>query len=168
MNEIEQKALNALKVVIPFLEKYNFRWVITGGFACYVYGVKRPIMDIDIDIETSKDSSDFKSLIGDLRDYVTESPEHFVDQNYDNYNFEITINGVVVDVCPMTEMKIFDKATTTYINFYKAGFPEHEIREWNGFKLPLLSKELIIKNKEILVLQRESDVKDIQELKALL
>ena len=67
----------------------------------------------------------------------------------------------------MEEMKIFDKSSGTYEKFYKDGFPEIEHIEYGGLKLPLLSKELIIKNKEMLVWQRETDLKDIQELKKL-
>jgi hypothetical protein len=35
----EQKgAYDALTFIMPELEKRALRWVITGGFACYVYG----------------------------------------------------------------------------------------------------------------------------------
>ena len=167
MNNKEQKALAALHFIIPILEKYNFKWVITGGFACHLYGVERNMTDIDIDIDTSKNSIDFKSFVKDLEKYTTQKLEHFVDQNYDNYNFEITMDGQVIDICPMKEMKIFDKNTDKYVNFYK-GFPEFKTTDFQELKLPVLSKELIIKNKEMLVWQRESDLKDISELKRLI
>lgn len=163
-----KKALNALNKIIPLLEKYNFQWLITGGFASYVYGVKRPITDIDIDICTSKDSESFKNLIKDLSPFITQPLENFVDQNYNNYNFEIEIEGQVVDICSSEEMNIYNKKTQQYENFYARAFPKPEIMEWNKLKLPLLPKDLIIKNKEMLVWQRESDLKDIKELKSIL
>ncbi len=168
MVEKKEAALHALNYIIPFLEKYNLKWAITGGFACFVYGVPREITDIDIDIDTSKDKTEFQNFMNDLTERISQPMIHFVDQNYDNYNFEITIEGQVIDICPMKEMNVFDKNTGSYQPFYANGFPEIETVEWNGLKIPLLSKRLIIKNKEMLPFQRESDLKDIEGLKKLL
>jgi hypothetical protein len=163
----QQKAHDALAFIIPRIEERKMRWVITGGFACYAYGVKRRLSDIDIDIDTSKESDVFKEFVRFLEPHTTQPLEHLVDQNYDNYNFEITINDQVVDICPMAEMNIFDKESGKYVNFYKGGFPRVEIVDFFGLKLPLLAKDLIIKNKEMLVSQRESDLADIKGLQAL-
>ncbi len=165
--EKEKKALVALNLLIPLLTKRNFRWCITGGFACCVYGVKRELTDIDVDIETTRESPSFQGLVSELTPYITQPLEHFVDKNYDNYNFEITIEGQVIDICPMTEMKVFNKKEGIYECFYQAGFPTIETVDFFGLKVPLLSKKLIIKNKEMLVWQRESDLRDIEALKEL-
>lgn len=148
MTPEQQKAYDALAYIIPILEKFNFRWCITGGFACYVYGVPRNITDIDIDIEVSKNDPSFQEFLKVIEQNITSPLEHFVDQNYDNYNVGV-LN--ILDICPMAEMNIFIKEKAEYENFYKDGFPNIEIREFQGFKLPLLSKQLIIKNKEMLV-----------------
>ncbi len=167
-NDKETKALAALNLVIPLLTKRKFRWCITGGFACYVYGVKRKLSDIDIDIDTTKDSTEFQDFLAELAPCITQSLEHFVDQNYDNYNFEITIGGQVVDICPMVEMEVFTKISGSYAPFYGGVFPDIEMVDFFGLKLPLLSKELVIKNKEMLVWQRESDIQDIKGLQELM
>ena len=172
MEAIEQaerlKAKEALAFIVPILEKYNFRWVITGGFAAYAYGVPRKLFDIDIDIETNKDDPKFKQFVGELTPHITQQLEHFVDQNYDNYNFEITYGAQLIDICPMTDLKIFNKEAGGYEEFYKNGYPQTEEIDFEGIKLPLLSKELVIKNKEMLVWQRDIDHRDIAGLKALL
>jgi hypothetical protein len=164
----EQQALSALTTIIPVLEKYGFKWVITGGFACYVYGVPRELTDIDIDIDISGADPRFQEFVKELEPYITQPLEHFVDQNYDNYNFALTINEQLVDVCPMKEMKIINTATGKYEPFYDKGFPETETGTFFGMELPLLSRELIIKNKEMLVLKRESDISDIAGLHMLI
>ena len=161
----EQQAVEALKVIISLLDTYKFKWVITGGFASHVYGVKRPITDIDFDIDTSKDSPDFQAFMKDLQKFITQPLEHFVDQNYDNYTFEVTLHDIVVDICPMAEMNVYDKTASKYVHFYESGFPAFEEVLWNGLKLNVLSKDLIIKNKEMLVWQRESDMKDVRGLR---
>lgn len=166
-NKKEEKALKALSFVIPLLSKYHFRWVITGGFACYVYGVKRALTDIDIDIDTDRNDASFQSFLEDLRPFITQDIEHFVDENYDNYNVEITYEEQVVDICPMAQLKIFDASKNAYKHFYENGFPLIEKVNFHGMALPLLSKNLIIKNKEMLVWQRESDHRDIEGLRKL-
>ncbi len=162
------RARAALAYIIPILAKYRFRWVITGGFAAYVFGVDRDITDIDIDIDTSKDAPEFQAFVEDVRPFMTQELEHYVDQNYDNYNFEVTYGGQIIDICPMAEMNVTDKLPGAYVHFYKDGFPEMETVPFHGFDLPLLSKRLIIKNKEMLVWQRESDHRDIAGLREIM
>lgn len=162
------QAFKALQKVIPLLEAHNFRWVITGGFACYVYGVDREITDIDIDIDTSKDNADFQSFMKELEPYITQPLMNYIDQNYNNYNFEATLDNVVVDICPMSQLKVFNKEINAYELCYKNGFPPYELTPFCGISLPLLSKTEIIKDKEKLVWQRESDLRDIEGLKELL
>lgn len=166
MDAEQKKAYEALSFIIPLLQKHNLQWVITGGFACYVYGVPRQLTDIDIDVNASKDTPAFKQFYEELKQYLTQPLKHFVDQNYDNYNFEVTIQGQVVDICPMAEMKVINKQSGQYENFYE-GFPQVEFKNFNGLELPLLAKDLIIKNKEMLVFQRESDRADVAGLRAL-
>jgi len=171
MSNIEEKRLKALKAleqVIPLLEARDFKWVITGGFACYVYGVDREITDIDIDIDTTKDDSHFQSFIKALSPYITQPLENYVDQNYNNYNFEATFDELVVDICPMAELKVFNKEIGAYEPCYKNGFPSLELVNFCGIDLPLLSKTEIIKDKQKLVWQRESDHRDIEGLKQLI
>jgi hypothetical protein len=167
MNPEEQGAHNALTKIIPEVEALNCRWVITGGFACYVYGVKRKLTDIDIDIDISKDDPKFKAMLEDLRLFITQPLMHFVSKAYDNYNAELTISNQIIDICTMPELKIFDKELSGYRLFYSQGFPDVEMVNFYGLTLPLMSKELIIKNKEM-ILRDKYDARDIEGLRALL
>jgi len=166
-NKMRNQAIETLQFIIPIINKYNFRWVITGGFATVVHGVKRPITDIDIDIDTTRHSKEFQEFYSELQPYITQPLEHFVDQNYDNYNFEITYKNIVVDICPMAELSIYNQLSKQYELFYQNGYPETEIVDFHGIALPLLSKKMIILNKQMLVWQRDSDRQDIAELSRL-
>lgn len=163
-----KQASDALGFIIPILEKFNFRWVITSGFACYVYGVDRILTDIDIDIDISKDSAEFQQFLKEVEPCISQPLENFVDANYDNYNFELTYQGQIIDICSMAELKIFDQAQGVYLSFYKNGFPPVEMVEFEGFTLPLLSKRAVIANKEILTDKDEWQERDIRELRKLL
>jgi len=166
--EEHQKAKSALKFIVPIIEKYEFRWVITGGFACYVYGIDRLLTDIDIDLDTSKDSSEFKHFMKDVESSISQPLEHFVDENYDNYNFELIYEDQIIDICPMADLKIFNQDKKTYVPFYQTDFPPIEFTDFEGFTLPLLSKQAIINNKEMLTLKDKWQIRDIAELRKLL
>lgn len=168
MTPDQRRAHAALSFVIPEIEKRSLPWVITGGFACYAYGVPRKLTDIDIDIGTSKDSDTFKDLILFLDPHIIQPLERLLDQNYDNYNFEIAIDGQIVDICPMAELKIFDKHLDAYVPFYGGNFPRIETVDFFGLALNLLAKDLIVKNKEMLRWQRDSDLQDIVGLQELM
>ena len=163
----EKAALEALRFVIPLLESIHVRWVITGGFACYVYGVKRKLTDIDIDIAISKDDPRFIDFMKSLEPNVTQPLKHFVSDAYDNYNLEATISGQIIDVCTMPDLKIFDKIAGSYKPFYENGFPETEVVDFHGISLPLLSKKLVIDNKES-IMRDEWDARDAEDLRALI
>src|SRR6185503_19401612 len=98
-----------------------------------------------------KEDEKFKDLYTALASKMTQPLEHLLDQNYDNYNFEITVNGVIEDICPMREMNVFNKTAKIYENFYLDGFPRIELVDFHSLTLPLLAKDLIIKNKDMLV-----------------
>jgi hypothetical protein len=163
----EKAAVDALRFVIPLLESMKVRWVITGGFACYVYGVKRKLTDIDIDIDISKDNPGFATFVKSVEPYITQPLMHYVSDSYDNYNLEATVSGQILDICTMPELKMFDKATATYQTFYKNGFPNIENADFHGIALPLLSKDLIILNKEA-IMRDEWDARDIEGLRTLI
>ncbi len=163
----ERIAVDALKFIIPLIEKRNFHWLITGGFASYVYGVKRDLTDIDIDIATEARTPAFKDFLKEIKPHITQNLEHYVDQNYDNYNFEITYNSQMIDICPSQNLKIFNETSNQYELFYKERFPRPEMKNFHDLQLPLLPKKLIIKNKEMLIWKRETDIEDIKGLKNL-
>ena len=161
------KAKAALGFIIPLLEKYNFKWVITGGFACYVYGVDRLLTDIDIDIATSKDSTEFKQFMQDVHEHITQPLINYVDANYNNYNFELTYHAQIIDICPMDELLIYNPASGRYVPFYIEGFPPIETVMFEGYKLPLLSKRAIIANKEALTAKDKWQQRDIDALRKI-
>jgi len=163
-----KRARAALEFIVPILGRYKFEWVITGGFACYAYGVDRLLTDIDIDIQTGKDSAEFQDFLRELGPYITQPLENFVDDNYDNYNFELTYEGQIIDICPMADLKIFNPDIKAYEPFYKNGFPPIELTDFEGFTLPLLSKRAVIENKEMLTTKDEWQIRDINELRKLL
>lgn len=164
----KEKALKALKYITPLLDKYKFKWVLTGGFASYIHGAKRSITDIDLDIFASKDDEGFKKFLEEILPYSKDGLEHFQDTNYDNYSIEIDIEGQIIDICPTKELMIFSEKENKFISipFYTKSF-KPVIKHFEGLELPLLSIENIIENKDMLKWKRQRDLDDIKKLRNL-
>jgi hypothetical protein len=163
----KERAVVALKYIMPFLEKYDFKWCISGGLACHIYGVDRPITAIDIDIETTKDDPRIKSLASAVKEFITLPFQLWIDKNYDNWVMDVTVNGQLLSICTTQELKLFNKETSQYELFYKNGIPEPNIVDFGGLKLPLSPKQWTLKMKKALAHMKPIDKKDISEMEQI-
>lgn len=165
----KEKAVAALRYIVPLLKKYNFRWCISGGFACFVYGVKRPIPDIDIDIEADKNDGKFRRFLDDIERFTTLPFQRWItnDKNYDNWVMEVTIQGQVLSICTTKNLKLLNRESGKYELFYKTGIPDPTIVAFEGLKLPLSPKEWVIKMKEALAKKKAIDNSDIRNMQRL-
>lgn len=164
----EERAYSALRYVTPFLKKRRLKWLISGGFACYLYGVKRPIGDIDIDIEADKDDENFKKIIEDVKEFTKFPFQLWIDKNYDNWVMNVVVSGQVLSICSTKNLKFFNKKSGRYEVFYKKGIPDPEMIGFNDLQIPLLPKSLVIKMKEGLAKKKQIDKNDIVEMKKLI
>ena len=106
-----EQTRKALDFIVPLITNMDVPWIITGGFACYVYGVERSLSDIDIDFNCAHNDPKFVKFLQQLEDFITQPLIHLQDDDYDNYNFEATIDGVTFDCCPGDDLKLFDPET---------------------------------------------------------
>ena len=154
--------LKALAFAVPLFDQTGLPWIITGGFACYVYGVERDLSDIDIDLDCGHAHPAFQSLLQTLEPFITMPLTHYTSDRYDNYNAEAVIDNTLFDFCSGDDLKVFDPATGRHELFYAAGFPQPVRVNFHGFNLPLLPPDLIIANKRQLM--RPIDITDIAGL----
>ncbi|MDP3987061.1 MAG: hypothetical protein Q8P81_02435 [Nanoarchaeota archaeon] len=166
----EEKAEVALRYIMPLLKKYNFKWCISGSFACYLYGVKRPIGDIDIDVEADEKDKDFRSLVNDVKGYTTDFPfQLWIDENYDNWVMNVVVSGQLLSICSTKNLKLFNKEKGEYGLFYENGkIPTPRILSFRNIKIPISQPEYVIRMKEALAVKKQADKKDISEMKKLL
>ncbi len=163
----ETKAAQALQYIIPILEQQHLKWVISGGFACYLYGVKRPIGDIDIDVEADKDDEAFQQLVAAVKEYTAFPFQLWIDGNYDNWVMNVEIDGQVLSICSTENLKLFNAAAGQYEVFYQDGIPQPEMITFMGMSLPVSPKPWVIKMKEALAHKEAIDQTDIAEMKQL-
>lgn len=97
----------ALKWIAAILRKNNVPFQITGGLAAHIYGSKRPINDIDIDIPEKY----FDTIIRDINQYIIYGPAHYQDERWDLQLITLNYHGQEIDIGGSSQTKIKDIRT---------------------------------------------------------
>lgn len=146
----------ALKWITDILQKHDIPFQITGGFAANIYGTKRELADIDIEIPAAA----FDDVFAEVRDYIIYGPENYKDENWDLLLMTLKYKGQEVDICD-SNPKIFNKLTgewdETSVDLSKA-----VLKEVFGIQIPVVPIEDLIKYKK--KLGREVDLIDVKEM----
>ena len=101
---MNNKLKNALEWIVPILKRHNIPFQISGGLAANIYGAKRPVNDIDLDIPENK----MEILLPDIKKYITFGPAHFKDERWDLKLITLNYNGQEIDIGGAYKVKIFD------------------------------------------------------------
>lgn len=107
---MEEKIINALKWLIPILNKNNIPYRIGGGFASYVYGSKRPINDIDISLSGEY----FDIIVSETKNYITSGPKHYINEKWDCYTLSLNYEGQEMDITDIDTLRMSNKEQTEW------------------------------------------------------
>lgn len=144
----KEQIVAALKYISPLFTKYKFNWCISEGLARYIYGIDDNILEIAIDLDVNKDDDKFKEFLKEIKDKITLPLNHWHDKVYEHYVMEVTIDEMILSICPTKNMNIFNKTSGEYELFYKDGVPEPNMVNFEGLEIPLLQKVRFVKMEE--------------------
>ncbi|HYK08051.1 MAG TPA: hypothetical protein VEW42_00955, partial [Candidatus Eisenbacteria bacterium] len=137
-----------LHYISPIFAKYNFRWCISEGLTRYIYGISDNVQEIAIDLDVNKDDEKFKEFLKEIKDKITLPLNHWHDKVYEHYVMEVTVDGMILSICPTQNMNIFNKSSGQYELFYKEGVPTPNMVVFEGLEIPLLPKDRFVKMEE--------------------
>ncbi len=139
------------KEMLQILLEENVKFIIVGAYALAVYGYPRATGDIDIWIEAEKDNS--KKIINSLIKFGAPL-ENITEKDFQQEDviFQIGVAPRRIDIITSIDGVEFDEA-----------YKDKIIIEINGLKIPILSFEKLIKNKEST--GREKDKLDAKMLR---
>jgi len=129
----------ALNWILPILNNVEAPFHITGGLAAHLYGAKRPVNDIDIDLP----SNFLDSISPELTKYTQFAPQRHRDTTWDLFVTTLDYEGQLIDLTGDMDAYVSNKLTGNWdpiaMNFddvvWVAAF---------GHKLPLKNpKDLI-------------------------
>ena len=153
LSEIQKKVL--IQIAKTFKEN-NISFKITGGLAAIVYGAKRKLFDIDIEV-LKKYIQKIRKL---FKKYITEDIHHLQNERFDIYVMSLDINGVVIDISQVEESYVIDK------NGNKIGgensLNKAKLMKIDRIEVPIEDKDELIKYKKIL--NRDTDLIDIEQM----
>ncbi len=128
-------------------------YILIGGFAVILHGFTRGTADIDLLVDASEGN------VKKIKQALSKLPDNAVSEIEENEMQKYTVvriaDEIVVDL--MAKAGEFD---------YSKASAFIEIRHLEGVKIPLASKQLLIKMKEATV--RPSDKMDVDYLKAVI
>ena len=96
------KVLDGLKWIVGVLNRFGMGYQITGGLAANLYGSKREIYDIDLEV------SDYDVYrLGEIcREYIIYGPNRYVDEHFDLLLMTLKYRDQLIDVCGIDNMSI--------------------------------------------------------------
>ena len=154
-----KKLADALKWIVLILRKHDVPFQISGGFAANIYGAKRPVNDIDMDIPEDK----MELLLPDLKPYITFGPAEYKDEKWNLELITLNYNGQEIDIGGAFNTKIFDEKNKVWEN-YPAKFETAQVQTVYGIEVPVVRPQDLIGYKKLLSGEHQKvDIAAVQE-----
>lgn len=147
----------ALQWIVTILRKHKIPFQISGGFAARVYGSKRKLADIDIEIP----EKDFQKIVPDVRKYIQFGPKIYKDHEWDTLFMKLKYKGQNIEFDGAYKRKMFSAKTKKWINI-RSDYSKAKRKRVYGMLVPIISKDHLIKHKKILM--RKVDKEDLKYL----
>lgn len=150
----------SFKWIINILNKYNFKFQISGGLSAITYGSKRKLYDIDIDLE----SKNIKRLskLKEIKKHIIFGPKRIKASNFDVFLLTLNYNGVLIDLGE--SLKMLDSRSNSWIND-RTNFDNFELKNIFGINVPVIPLDGLINYKKIL--SRNEDIEDLKYIDSL-
>ena len=143
--------------IIEILKENKVPYRISGGFAARLYGVDRPLNDIDIEIPNSC----FEKILPEVKQYILWGPKKYVDKNMKTYGLSINYAGQIIDLSGTESEILFDRRKRKWVKSKTNLFNVSRKKVFGSIVKVIKKKDLIgYKNK----LRRKVDLEDIRQL----
>ena len=145
--------------IIKKLEENNVQYRISGGLAAQIYGYKRDLADIDIEVL----EKDINKIYKQVKDFVIYGPAVYKDENWNLKLMTLKFQKQEIDIAAF-EAKIFNLETKRWVK--KPGlFTDVKIKKIFDLDVPVENIKSLIKYKKIL--NRLVDIQDVKELQKI-
>ena len=139
--------------IISILKKRKIPFQISGGMAARVWGAKRELADIDINV----DLENFDEILPEVKKFVIFGPGKYKDKNWDLYEMTLRYRGQEIDICRASDQKIFNKNTKKWESL-RIDFSTSRNKQVFGLPVSVMPKDELIDYK--IKLRRPVDLKD--------
>lgn len=154
MNKNSEEAFN---YIIYVLRKNKLEFRVTGGLAANIYGSKRELVDIDIEVK----NKDINLIFKQVKKYVIFGPGNYKDREFNLLLLTLNYKGQKIDISGIYNYYLFNKKTKKW--------QKERINLSNSVKMkvydkivPVIYKKDLIKYKN--KIRRKVDIIDIENL----
>ncbi len=155
---MESRIIQALQWITEILQQQSIPFQITGGLAVKIYGGKRLVRDIDIEIPDSC----FDKLTPLVQDYIIYGPERYQDAYFDLLLMKLNYKGQEIDISGADSPKLFNKTTKQWKDC-RVDLSRARKKMVNGLSLHVAPAQDIVDYKK----KKESRPEDIEDIKFL-
>lgn len=147
----------ALSWIVEMFRRVDVPFQVVGGLAARAYGAKRPLVDLDFYIPTSR--------LDDIADvtaaFVSRPPSHYRDECWDLIFMKLEYQGQPIEIGGADGARYFDRQASRW---HEAGirFDVSVERTIFGVSLPIMPIDQLIEYKQRL--DREVDRQDVAEM----
>lgn len=146
--------------VVDRLEAHKIPYIVNGGLAARVYGAKRPVRNIDIDLPFDR----ARDLFEDLRAHLAHKPQVVRDAFWDLPYYRMTYKGQRIDLGDSNQVDA-DTPAITAAKEQAARHATNEIVTIFGRFVPVVSKEELCHYKK--KRGRPEDLQDLADMGAV-
>lgn len=147
----------AFRWIIKILRKHKIPFQVSGGFAAIIYGSRRPLADIDIEIPDKK----IKVFLPAVKRYVVYGPKRYIDKNFDLTLVTLEYKGQKIDISGYEKDKLFNRRDKKWITS-KTYLSKVERKKIFGLIVPVIYKKDLIRYKTKIA--RKVDIEDVNFL----
>lgn len=144
--------------IIKILKRRKVPYQLTGGFAARIYGSKRLLADIDIEIPDRF----FSRIILDIKKYITFGPANYKDKNFSTHGVALKYRGQIIELCGTDSEKLYNLKKKKWIKS-KIDLSKSVKKKVFGMTVHMVRKKDLIYYKGILM--RKVDKEDLKVLK---
>lgn len=145
-----------LRQVVQALKENNIPYQITGGLAAIIYGGRRPLFDIDLDVK----KKDIEKVRKFFKEYIIKDFHRHLSEYFDIWIMTLKINDVLVDISQGEDCSMRDKNGKWIKMDTDLSHPTWV--KFEGMKLSVEPKEELTQYKK--VLGRDTDLIDIEQM----
>ena len=149
---------NALDWIVNILRKEEISFQATGGLAAKVYGSRRTLFDIDLEL----DNSNIKKLVPFLKRHIIYGPEKYLDDSFNIFLMTLKYRKELIDLCGSKNQRIYDLKSKKWIKLNVDLTKSEKHRVFN-LEIPVVPLEDLIFYKS--KIRRKTDLEDISYMK---
>lgn len=140
--------------IVGILRKENIAFEVDGGLAAELYGTKRELADIDLNVP----EEDFYKIVPFVKEYIVYGPAYYEDEHWKLLMMSLKYAGQNIDIGAVETMQYFDAETNEWKHI-SSDLSDVRMMEYMGMQLPVINEiKLMIYKQQ---LGRGVDRKDV-------